>query len=257
MKTLLPMQYPLYELYSRSSLDLYEVRKHFLEHFYYQNHSRNAAENVLRNIVSSSKVSRIIEESFSKLIVPSYMDFLTVINSMFKFMLRSNDTQVLATIDAALRWDIEVNAKLHLTTSEELKQDIIKVFQKNQVYKELTNEDLHSFSVSTSVDMEPVEETGSYKRLPKLRTWSLEAFTDEFGRMKVGEYVNSDTGETFHSCVFTNGYTRTFVSFSSKLGELTPEEIKDRKNELVVVKLPNDKYCLAKKGRSHLRNVDI
>lgn len=253
----MPMQYSLYELYKQSSLDLYEVRKHFLEHYYYQNHSRNDAERVLRNIVSSSKVSRILEEFYSKQVTPSYMDFLAAINSMFKFMLRSNDTQVLATIDAALRWDIEVNAKLHLVTSEELKQNIIKAFQKYQVYKELTNKDLHSFSIATSVDMGPVEKTGGYKRLPKLRTWSLEAFTDEFGRMKVGEYVNNDTGETFHSCVFTNGYTRTFVSFSSKLGELTPEEIEERKDDLVIVQLPTGKYSLAKKGKSNYRDVDI
>ena len=242
------MMYSLYEYYSKSSLNLYVIRNHFLEHFYYQYHSRNKADKVLRSVINSSKISRILEESARYGVMPTHEEFLNVICSMMKFMFSSTDTQVLVVIDAAIVWDIEVNDKLHLASSEELKQNILRVFSKYQVYKEMTKEEFLSFTTST-VDAEPVEV--EQKHLPKLNTWSLMAFAKEFGNMKVEEFANSETGDTFHSCVFTNGYTRTFVNFSSKLGELTQEEISDRKDELVVVQLPSGKYKLAKKGKGY------
>lgn len=246
------MQYSLYELYSQSSLDLYAIRKHFLDNFYYQDHSRNDARKVLRTIVSSSKIDKLLAESYNRQIVPSYMDFLSTINSMLKFIFRSNDTQILAILDAVLRWDIEVNSKLHLISLSECKDNILRIFQKYQTYKEIPNDS----SVSDLSSLSSKENTKP-RRLPKLKTWSIEDFKEEFGDMKVGEYVNNDTGETFHSCVFTNGYTRTFVNFSSKLGELTPEEIEERKDDLVIVKLPTGSYSLAKNGKSNLRDVNI
>ena len=237
------MLYPLYEYYTNSSLDLYEVRNHFLEHFYYQNHSRNRAENILRTIISSSKIARILDKSARYKVMPSYEDFLIAICSMLKFVFSSNDTIVLATMDAAILWDIEVNAKLHLVSPEESKQNILRVFNKYQIYKEMPKQEFDTFV--------PNVESANGCNLPKLKTWNLTAFSREFGNMKVEEYVNNDTGELFHSCVFTNGYTRTFVNFSSKLGELTKEEISKEEDNLVVVQLPNGKYKLARKGKGY------
>lgn len=231
------MLYSLYEFYSKSSLDLYAIREHFLEHFYYQNHSRNKATNVLKTVINSSRIARVLNESARYNIMPTHEDFLFVICSMFKFMFSSNDTQILATMDAAIFWDIEINAKQRIAFPEDLRQNILKVFSKYQVYKEMSEKDFNNFPIPSGKQT--------------LRTWSLVAFSDEFGKMKVEEYVNSDTGETFHSCVFTKGFTRTFVGFSSKLGELTEEEIGERKNELIVMKLPNNKYKLANKGKGY------
>lgn len=256
------MQYSLYEYYNKRPLNLYEVRKHYLEHFYYQNHSRNEANNVLKSVVASSKVGILIKESLERKIVPTYTDFLTAICSMFKFMFRSNETTALATIEAALRWDIEVNQEHHLISSEELKQELIKVFAKFSIYEEMSDAEFYSIPVISTVDAEIVEESKEdllleHKTSYQLKTWTLASFIKEFGNMKVGSFVNKTTGDVFKSCVCTKGRTRTFVAFSSKLGELTSNEIGEMKDELVVVKTPNGKYSLAKTRGGAWEDVNI
>lgn len=146
MKKLCIMRYSLYDLYKNCSLNLYEIRNHFLDRFYYQDHSRNNARDVMRIVVSSSKIERLLKKSADKGIAPNYIDFLSAVCGMWKFMLRSNDTQILASIGAALRWDIEINSKLNLLTQEELKSEVIKIFKKYKVYKEMTEKEFKSVS---------------------------------------------------------------------------------------------------------------
>lgn len=89
-------------------------------------------------------------------------------------------------------------------------------------------------------------------------SWSLIAFAKQFGpKMQVGEFVNKETGEDFKSCIFTNGETRTFVAFSSKMGPLSPREIAAKKNELQVVQLESGHYSLCKQGENTWENVDL
>lgn len=89
-------------------------------------------------------------------------------------------------------------------------------------------------------------------------SWSLIAFAKEFGpKMQVGEFVNKETGEDFKSCIFTNGETRTFVAFSSKMGVLSPREIASKKNELQVVQLESGHYSLCKQGENTWEDVDL
>ena len=89
-------------------------------------------------------------------------------------------------------------------------------------------------------------------------SWSLIAFAKEFGpKMQVGEFVNKETGEDFKSCIFTNGETRTFVAFSSKMGPLSPREIAAKKNELQVVQLESGHYSLCKQGENTWEDVDL
>lgn len=89
-------------------------------------------------------------------------------------------------------------------------------------------------------------------------SWSLIAFAKEFGpKMQVGEFVNKETGEDFKSCIFTNGETRTFVAFSSKMGVLSPREIAAKKNELQVVQLESGNYSLCKQGKNTWEDVDL
>lgn len=89
-------------------------------------------------------------------------------------------------------------------------------------------------------------------------SWSLIAFAKEFGpKMQVGEFVNKETGEDFKSCIFTNGETRTFVAFSSKMGPLSPREIAAKKDELQVVQLESGHYSLCKQGENTWEDVDL
>lgn len=246
------MQYSLYTLYKNSSLNLYQIRKHYIEHFYYRKHSRNEVENVLRTITNSSKVDKLIKKSVHKRNVPSHDDFLSTICSMLKFLFKSSETTALATLDAALRWDIEVNSLLELISPEELKDEMIKVFQKLSIYEEMSEKEFHSLESISTVDAEIVEQSTEHPQLeskidPNQTTWNLVAFVHQFGKMHVGEFARKSDGELFYSCIFTddNG-KKTFVGFSSKLGVLTPEEIERMKNDLVVIKSPSGNYNLYK-----------
>lgn len=89
-------------------------------------------------------------------------------------------------------------------------------------------------------------------------SWSLLAFAKMKGKMQVGNFVNSETGEEFKSCVFTDQEgSRCFVAFSSKLGELTPAEISSRKNELQVVELESGNFSLCKQGENNWQDVEL
>lgn len=89
-------------------------------------------------------------------------------------------------------------------------------------------------------------------------SWFLIAFAKLFGpKMQIGKFVNKETGENFKSCIFTNGETRTFVAFSSKMGPLSPREIAAKKNELQVVQLESGHYSLCKQGENTWEEVDL
>ena len=86
-------------------------------------------------------------------------------------------------------------------------------------------------------------------------SWSLVAFAKEFGSkgVRVGVCTNGDTGEQFSAVAFTaSNNTRTFVSFSPKLGKLTAKELAEQKDDLQVVlcetKTGKDMYSLCKQG---------
>lgn len=91
-----------------------------------------------------------------------------------------------------------------------------------------------------------------------INSTSLMAFARENGKMQVGNFTNKDTGEQFKSCIFTKADgTRTFVSFSSNLGELTPREIAAMKNELQVVELDSGSHKLCRQGQEAWEDVDL
>ena len=87
-------------------------------------------------------------------------------------------------------------------------------------------------------------------------SWSLVAFARTHGKLSIAPLVNKETGEAFKSCAFTNGDTVTFVNFSSKLGELTPQQIASQKDDLQVVQLESGTYKLCKSG-STWEEVDL
>ena len=89
-------------------------------------------------------------------------------------------------------------------------------------------------------------------------SWSLLAFARMKGKMQVGKFVNSDTGEEFKSCIFTdNEGNRSFVAFSSKMGELTPAEISAQKDKLQVVELESGNYSLCRQGDNAWEDVAL
>lgn len=254
--------YPLFEYYSHSNMDLYQVRKHYLEHFYYVNHGRREAENVLKSVVGSSKVGRLIRESAEGSIMPTCENFMNVICSMFKFIFKSNETTALATLDAALRWDIEVNQDLHLVSSEEFKQDMLLVFKKFDIYEEMEDKEFHAITDMPVVDAEIVEEPKKEMLLeqhPNRTVWSFLSFAKEFGEdVSVGRFARKSDGEIFYSCIFADKHKhKTFVGFSQKLGVLTSEEISQMKDRLVVIKSKSGNYNLFEDNGMAWKKVNL
>ena len=89
-------------------------------------------------------------------------------------------------------------------------------------------------------------------------SWSLISFARAHGKMKVAPFVNKETGEAFKSCAFVNSDNDvTLVAFSSNLGELTPQQIKEQKDSLQVVELESGTFKLCKQGNSTWENVDL
>ena len=90
-------------------------------------------------------------------------------------------------------------------------------------------------------------------------SWSLISFARAHGpQMKVAPFVNKDTGESFNSCVFINDERElTLVNFSSNLGELTPQQIANQKNDLQVVQLESGSYKLCKAGSDTWQEVNL
>lgn len=89
-------------------------------------------------------------------------------------------------------------------------------------------------------------------------SWSLLTFAKTHGKkMQVGNFTNSETGEQFKSCIFGEGDSRVFVSFSQNLGELTPRQIATRKDSLQVVQLESGTYKLCKQSDNAWEDVDL
>jgi hypothetical protein len=95
-------------------------------------------------------------------------------------------------------------------------------------------------------------------------SWSLIAFARTHGKLSIAPLVNKETGEAFKKLCFTHPTNkdeeenplRTYVGFSSKLGELTGAEIVRMKDDLQVVQLESGTYKLCKSG-STWEEVDL
>ena len=89
-------------------------------------------------------------------------------------------------------------------------------------------------------------------------SWSLISFAKSHGRMTAAPFVNKETGEAFKSCAFLSSDGEvTLVAFSSKLGELTPKQIDEQKDDLQVVQLESGSYKLCKAGHDTWEDVDL
>ena len=89
-------------------------------------------------------------------------------------------------------------------------------------------------------------------------SWSLISFAKAHGRMKVAPFVNKETGECFKSCAFLDSDGEiTLVAFSSKLGELTPAQITEQKDDLQVVQLESGSFKLCRAGHDTWEDVDL
>lgn len=92
-------------------------------------------------------------------------------------------------------------------------------------------------------------------------SWSLVAFAQKFGKPKLAKCANHETGEQFSCVAFGERDNMTFVSFSPKIGELSPKEIAAQKDELQVVQCETkdgrEMYSLCHKGADSWEDIDL
>lgn len=100
---------------------------------------------------------------------------------------------------------------------------------------------------------------GTAQQIGIKNSWTLMAFARSHGKMQLGEFTNKETGEQFKSCIFTSPEdgARSFVAFSSNLGELSAAEIVASKNELQVVELESGNCYLCKAGANAWQDVEL
>ena len=99
----------------------------------------------------------------------------------------------------------------------------------------------YNYRFDNVIEEEYAEETNT----SILQSWSLLEFAKNYVKMQVGNFVNSNTGEEFKSCMFVKeDGSYDYVGFHSQLGTLTPAEISERKKELKVGLTELGKYVL-------------
>ena len=132
------MLYPLYDYYMQSDMSLEEILKHYICRFYLKKNGTDKAEKVLRKVSESSKMNKLFEQSARQWIAPNYVDFCSVINEMIYFIFKSNSTQALAVLAAAIAWDKQINQHAHLKNANAVRDDAIKIFKKYSIYEDMT-----------------------------------------------------------------------------------------------------------------------
>lgn len=99
----------------------------------------------------------------------------------------------------------------------------------------------YNYRFKDKVEEEYIEE--NYTSITQ--SWSLLEFAKNYVKMKVGDFVNSNTGKEFKSCMFLKeDGSYDYVGFHSQLGELASTEISKRKKELKVGLTKSGKYVL-------------
>lgn len=114
-------------------------------------------------------------------------------------------------------------------------------FSQEDVYDIVKGYYNYRFNNESSAEEECIEENNT----SILQSWSLLEFAKNYVKMKVGNFVNTNTGKEFKSCMFIKkDGSYDYVGFHSQLGVLTPAEISERKEKLKVGLTESGKYVL-------------
>ena len=135
------MLFPIYDYYYESSMTLEEVFNHYVENFYFRKYGRDKFDKILKKLLDSNKVRSLFDESYKKRLALNNVDFGSMINEMMWFMFQSNETQAVAVLALAILWHTNVNSHLYLKTEKELRNDVLMIFKKFQIYGDMTQEE--------------------------------------------------------------------------------------------------------------------
>ena len=84
-----------------------------------------------------------------------------------------------------------------------------------------------------------------------LNSWTLMEFGTEFGRVVNRQEWNPEGGQPFHTLSFRpskESNKATYVHYSSKMGELSPKQLKEQKDGLQIVQVEVDEETKASRA---------
>ena len=89
--------------------------------------------------------------------------------------------------------------------------------------------------------------------------WTLTDFVGKYGTsVGIESHINNTTGKVFHTCEVRNNLGKTYsIRFTSSLGELSAQELKDRKDKLFVGKTNNGRYYMYDKFYKEWEEVNL
>lgn len=135
------MLYPIYDYYYDSSLTLESILSHYVENYYFRKHGKDKFDKILTKLAESEKVKNLFALSYKKMVAINNVDFCATLNETMWFMLQSNETQAVAVLVMALLWNNNVNSHLNLISEKDLRDDVLKIFKKFHIYKEMSREE--------------------------------------------------------------------------------------------------------------------
>lgn len=92
-----------------------------------------------------------------------------------------------------------------------------------------------------------------------VKTWSLLDFAKKFGpKMEIGKFPEKSNRESFQKIRFTDSKGKwTYVSISDRIGEIIPEQLRNKKERLRVGQLANGGYMLYDSSSSNWEVIDL
>lgn len=88
---------------------------------------------VLEKIMTSNKVSRVINTVKDKGVPPGSRDFLYCLNEIPYFIFSRGQTQALAALIALQKWNEEVNSQQYLLGEEGLKLRAVSILEESKI----------------------------------------------------------------------------------------------------------------------------
>lgn len=90
-------------------------------------------KNIHFRVMTSKKISKLLDVSKSKNVGPNHKDFLYCINEIPYFIFSRGQTQAIAALLALERWNEEVNSQQYLLPKEGLRLRAIHILEESKI----------------------------------------------------------------------------------------------------------------------------
>lgn len=137
------MQYPLYDYYKRSNLNLLGIIAHYAKCIYQKHYGRDKTDKVLKKALAIKGMKPIYEYSLQNRRMPSVQFIGEWVNGNLWFLVQSNKTQALAVLFIMQQWQHDVNEEYFFEHFDDVRDEAIKVFKMYSIYEEMSEEEFN------------------------------------------------------------------------------------------------------------------